>query len=100
VLPSPDLQWRSDEEKYEEVKYLVKLCNEEYFPAFGKILMAPAPPIQAEFRPKLIEAIKKVNAALNKSKGNLSHTQHYFYCCVVVVVKVLIYWGRSILLPI
>ena len=40
---SPDLQWRSDEEKEEKVKYLVKLCKEEYFPAFGKILMARLP---------------------------------------------------------
>jgi glutathione S-transferase len=69
VLPSPDLQCRKDTEKHEEVRALIKVCKEEYFPAFGKVLMAPAPPIQAEFRPKLMEAVKKVNAALNKSKG-------------------------------
>lgn len=52
-----------------EAKEWVDYLHREFFPIFAKNMMGTAPPVQKEFRPKLIEALKKLNQAIGKNGG-------------------------------
>jgi glutathione S-transferase len=46
----------------DKVKTALKLVEEEWRPAFSRVLLAPAPLMQKEWRPKLFAAFDKIEA--------------------------------------